>query len=203
MAVGGSEAPGAGSANTVVADNTPPANVAPGNPPPAGATGQGSAGSPGGPLPPVSAQPGRRTDAVQAGPLPPDAAARIGKALIHLNEAEKSLSQPTEAATSPPRPRQRRRTRRTGRLKLQSAIFLMQSGKKRNDCPARSRSRPLRAMFQHAILLPVMILHATSLHSMLTLPTPNKSPIPVRRIRSQVRHARESVPGIRSGIRHR
>jgi hypothetical protein len=54
MAVGGAEAPGAGAANAVVADNTPPANVASGNPPPAGATGQGSAGSQGGPLPPVA-----------------------------------------------------------------------------------------------------------------------------------------------------
>ena len=57
MAVGGAEAPGAGSANVVVADNTPPAHAAPANPSPASATRQGSAASPGGPLPPVSTQP--------------------------------------------------------------------------------------------------------------------------------------------------
>ena len=45
MAVGGApEAPGAGSANVVVADNTPPANAAPDNPSPASPTGRGSAG---------------------------------------------------------------------------------------------------------------------------------------------------------------
>ena len=61
MAVGGAEAPGSGSANVVVADNTPPAHAAPANPSPASATRQGNAASPGGPLPPVSTQPVRRT----------------------------------------------------------------------------------------------------------------------------------------------
>jgi hypothetical protein len=102
MAVGGAEAPGAGSANTVVADNTPPANAAPGNPSPASATGQGSAGSPGGPLPPVSAQPGRRTDAASRlsadeAPLHPE---KIAAALIRLNEAENRLIAARHSHTS-------------------------------------------------------------------------------------------------------
>ena len=95
MAVGGAEAPGAGAANVVVADNTPPANAAPGNPSSPNATGQGSAASSGGPLPPVSTQPGGRTDAAQAAHLRADEAplqtARIGSALIQLNEAKNKL----------------------------------------------------------------------------------------------------------------
>ena len=95
MAVGGAEAPGAGAANVVVADNTPPANAAPGNPSPANATGQGSAGSPGGPLPPLSTQPVRRTHGAQAAHLravvAPLQTARIATALIQLNEAQNKL----------------------------------------------------------------------------------------------------------------
>ena len=96
MAVGGApEAPGAGSANVVVADNTPPANAAPDNPSPASPTGRGSAGSPGGPLPSVPTQPVRRTDATRAAHLPADEAplqtGKIATALIRLNEAQNNL----------------------------------------------------------------------------------------------------------------
>ena len=89
------EAPGAGAANVVVADNTPPANAASGNPSPANATGQGDAGSPGGPLPPLSTQPGHRTHGAQAAHLravvAPLQTARIATALIQLNEAQNKL----------------------------------------------------------------------------------------------------------------
>jgi hypothetical protein len=100
MAVGGAEAPGAGSANVVVADNTPPSNVAPGNPSsPASTTGQGSAGSPGGPLPPVSTQPGRTVSRLSAdeAPLHPE---KIAAALIRLNEAENRLIAARHSHTS-------------------------------------------------------------------------------------------------------
>ena len=91
VAVGGAEAPGAGSANVVVADNMPPAHAAPANPSPASSTARKVAASPGGQMPPVSTQPERRTDAVQAADLPAGAADRIEKALSHLDEAEKKL----------------------------------------------------------------------------------------------------------------
>jgi hypothetical protein len=95
MAVGGAEAPGAGPANVVVADKTPPANAASGNPSPVNSTGQGSAGSPGGPLPAVSTQPERRTDVVRT--------SGIAIALLHLNKAEKKLIASDQSGDEPTR----------------------------------------------------------------------------------------------------
>jgi hypothetical protein len=98
MAVGGAEAPGAGSANVVVADNTPPANVAFGNPSPASPTGQGRAASSGGPLPPVSTQPvqGKTNAPLRLAALDEALARVVGeleaaKTVEKVNKAEEKL----------------------------------------------------------------------------------------------------------------